>query len=120
MKTLSSTKAILCHREPGERKERTGDDGKGKEKKRPLFPSSTARSLFFLIIAYKFLSEYTAGAFAERRNMKMRSSVGIGGFQAISGDTNNNGEMNKCWWTQSELMSDLLFTVHQQGGDDVT
>ena len=23
----------------------------------------------------------------------------IGGFHAISGDTNNNGEMNKCWWT---------------------
>ena len=26
----------------------------------------------------------------------------IGGFNAISGDTNNNGEiseMNKCWWT---------------------
>ena len=22
----------------------------------------------------------------------------IGGFHAISGDTNNNGEMNKCWW----------------------
>ena len=23
----------------------------------------------------------------------------IGGFHAIPGDTNNNGEMNKCWWT---------------------
>ena len=23
----------------------------------------------------------------------------IDGFHAISGDTNNNGEMNKCWWT---------------------
>ena len=23
----------------------------------------------------------------------------IGGFHAISGDTNDNGEMNKCWWT---------------------
>ena len=23
----------------------------------------------------------------------------IGGFHAISGDTNINGEMNKCWWT---------------------
>ena len=23
----------------------------------------------------------------------------IGGFHAISGDTNNNDEMNKCWWT---------------------
>ena len=23
----------------------------------------------------------------------------IGGFHAISGDTNNNGEMNECWWT---------------------
>ena len=25
----------------------------------------------------------------------------IGGFHAISGDTNNNGEMNKCWWTRT-------------------
>ena len=77
MKSLSSTKAILCHREPGERKKRTADDGKGKEKKRALFASSTARSLFFLIIAHKFLSEYTAGASAEGRSMKMRSSGGI-------------------------------------------
>ena len=23
----------------------------------------------------------------------------IGGFHAVSGDTNNNGEINKCWWT---------------------
>ena len=23
----------------------------------------------------------------------------IAGFHAISGDTNNNGQMNKCWWT---------------------
>lgn len=77
MKTLPSTKAILCHREPGERKKRTVDDGKGKERKRGLFPSSTARSLFFLIIANKFLLEYTAGASAEGRSIKMRSSDGI-------------------------------------------
>ena len=44
----------------------------------------------------------------------------IGGFHAISGDSNNNGEMNKCWWTNRGLISDLLFTVHQHGGDDVT
>ena len=25
----------------------------------------------------------------------------IRGFHAISGDTNNNGEMNKCWWTRT-------------------
>ena len=25
--------------------------------------------------------------------------ITIGGFHAISGDTNNNGEMNKCWCT---------------------
>ena len=33
---------------------------------------------------------------------RMRERLGwldIGGFHAISGDTNNNGEMNKCWWT---------------------
>ena len=23
----------------------------------------------------------------------------IGGFHPISGDTNNNAEMYKCWWT---------------------
>ena len=44
----------------------------------------------------------------------------IGGFHAISGDT-------KKWWNEqilvdkkNELMSDLLFTVHQHGSDDVT
>ena len=26
----------------------------------------------------------------------------IGGFHAISGDTNNNGEINKFWWTNKE------------------
>ena len=29
-----------------------------------------------------------------------RFGLGIGGFHAVSGDTNNNGEMNKCWWTK--------------------
>ena len=29
----------------------------------------------------------------------IRTSIPIGGFHAISGDTNNNDEMNKCWWT---------------------
>ena len=77
MKTLPSTKAILCHREPGERKKRPADDGKGKEKKRALFPSYIVRSRFFLTIANKFLSEYTAGASAEGRSIKMRSSVSI-------------------------------------------
>ena len=28
-----------------------------------------------------------------------KSKQTIGGFNAISGDKNNNGEMNKCWWT---------------------
>ena len=32
--------------------------------------------------------------------IKRRSILSpIGGFHAISGDINNNGEMNKCWWT---------------------
>ena len=46
----------------------------------------------------------------------------MGGFHAVSGDTNNNGEMNKIMLgdKQNELMSDLLFAVHQHGGDDVT
>ena len=46
----------------------------------------------------------------------------IGGFHAISADTNNAE-----WWNEqmlvdkeSELMSDLLYTVHQHRGDDVT
>ena len=30
---------------------------------------------------------------------KCRITNYIGGFHAISGDTNDNGEMNKCWWT---------------------
>ena len=29
----------------------------------------------------------------------MKTTSLIGGFHAISGDTNNNGEMNKGWWT---------------------
>ena len=46
----------------------------------------------------------------------------IGGFHAISADTNNTE-----WWNEqmlvdkeSELMSDLLYTVHQHRGDNVT
>ena len=31
------------------------------------------------------------------QSIKIENS--IGGFHANSGDTNNNGEMNKCWWT---------------------
>ena len=53
--------------------------------------------------------------------IKRRSILSpIRGFHAISGDTNNNGEMNKCRWKSKRAMSDLLFTVHQHGGDDVT
>ena len=47
--------------------------------------------------------------------------MNIGGFQAISGDTNNNGKNEQMLVDkQSKLMSDLLFTVHQHGGDNVT
>ena len=46
----------------------------------------------------------------------MRKITRIGGLQPISRDTDNNGEMDE----QNELMRDLLFTVHQLGGDDVT
>ena len=53
--------------------------------------------------------------------IKLNHNIYIGSFHAISGDTNNNGEVDKCWWTnKAELMSDLLFTVHQHGGDDAT
>ena len=27
------------------------------------------------------------------------SYILLGGFHAMLGDRNNNGEMNKCWWT---------------------
>ena len=30
---------------------------------------------------------------------KLLAAIRIGGFHAISGDTNNNGEMNKRWCT---------------------
>ena len=29
----------------------------------------------------------------------LRCKLPIGGFHAVSGDINNNGEINKCWWT---------------------
>ena len=31
--------------------------------------------------------------------LEKNAMISIGGFHASSGDTNNNGEMNKCWWT---------------------
>ena len=47
--------------------------------------------------------------------------VSIGGFHAILGDTNNKGEIEQMLVDkQNELMSNLLFTVHQHGGDGVT
>ena len=53
--------------------------------------------------------------------LQPRTKDTIAGFHAVSGDTNNNGEMNKLLVDkQNELMSDLLFAVHQHGGDDVT
>ena len=62
----------------------------------------------------------TSFTFCEGRKQEMSDK--IGGFHAISGDTNNNGVQNEQMlvYKQSELMSDLLFTVHQHGGDDVT
>ena len=33
------------------------------------------------------------------RDLDIEGARSIGGFHAISGDTNNNGEINKCWWT---------------------
>ena len=35
----------------------------------------------------------------EENTNNFPARLGIGGFHAVSGDTNNNGEMNKCWWT---------------------
>ena len=31
--------------------------------------------------------------------VKCKHHESIGGSHTVSGDTNNNGEMNKCWWT---------------------
>ena len=61
----------------------------------------------FLSPSYFFESENFKFPFSTRNSLtwgvEMRKiklqKVGIGGFHAISGDTNNSGEMNKCWWT---------------------
>ena len=37
--------------------------------------------------------------FILRCYLNLNIFIDIGGFHAISGDTNNNCEMNKCWWT---------------------
>ena len=37
------------------------------------------------------------------------SMVAIGGFHAISGDTNNNGEINKCWSTNWKRANERSF-----------
>ena len=44
----------------------------------------------------------------------------IGGFQPISRDTDDNGEMYKCWWTNKRANERSIVFVHQHGGDDVT
>ena len=59
-----------------------------------FFPTYTCNHSCYTIYV-RFSATYT---------YVLSSSVGfffpsIGGFHAISGDTNNNGEMNKCWWT---------------------
>ena len=43
--------------------------------------------------------QYALNYFGTRFLATENQNYSIGGFQAISGDTNNNGEMNKCWWT---------------------
>ena len=40
-----------------------------------------------------------AKTLATKAKREMEANSTIGGFHAISGDTNNNGEMTKCWWT---------------------
>ena len=62
------------------------------------------------VLRYKlFLSQYrkilgqinfVTGTYGKRVLIELiLQQERIGGFHAISGDTNNNGEMNKCWWT---------------------
>ena len=39
----------------------------------------------------------------------LKEAPAIDGFHAISEDTNNNGEMNKCWWTLAKRANERSF-----------
>ena len=77
-----------------------------------------AMNRFHIIRLFLFLSKsWWTGNLSHAINSKP-----IGAFHAISGDTNNSEWWNKQMLVdkQSELISDLLFTVYQHRGDNVT
>ena len=45
--------------------------------------------------------------------------VSVGRLQPISRDTDNNGEMYKCWWTNKGANEKAIVLVHQHGRNDV-
>ena len=51
------------------------------------------------LIKWKLETKQTRSEIIKLRTGKIEDGEGIGGFHAISGDKNNHGEMNKCWWT---------------------
>ena len=64
----------------------------------------TVFALFYFVFESNFQVQAPRGAFIWRSDLTegfWRYEFGglIGGFHAISGDTNSNGAMNKCWWT---------------------
>ena len=61
-----------------------------------------------LIIIYLFLHCTLA-----RVPASVCFNLSKGGFQAISGDTINNGEMNKCWWTNKA--SYRIYSINRPG-----
>ena len=60
--------------------------------------------LYWTHLQYRKPKIYFCKALLPRKGMTYDSLivfflVGIGGFQPISRDTDDNGEMYKCWWT---------------------
>ena len=76
--------------------------GKGKngEKQRQSASDASRIDPSYLSARVQFSRLYPhRGAWSQAKRHPATVSPPIDGFHAISGDTNNNGEMNKCWWT---------------------
>ena len=63
-----------------------------------FFFSHFTRQLSFYVLS-RIKETLTEGESEKNLSFPIHVVRVIGGFHAISGDTNNNGEMNKCWWT---------------------
>ena len=71
--------------------------------------------LFILSFVCAKFYHMLCGELYIQRKLESSSPIStIGGFHVTSSP--------RCWWTvdKRSLISDLLFTVHQHGGDDVT